>query len=169
MTGHIGRRAFITLLGGTAASWPLAARAQQPRKLPTIGFIVPGSPSSHGQMAVAFAHRLRELGWIEGRTVAIAQRWTEGRSERTAELAAELIRLKADVIVTGGIANVMAVKQATSVIPIVFVLRVIRLPTGSLRVWRAPEATSPACQSSRPISLPSDSKSSANSSPALIG
>jgi putative tryptophan/tyrosine transport system substrate-binding protein len=119
MSEPMQRRNLITLIGSVAA-WPLVARAQQPRKLPTIGFIVPGSPSSHGQMAVAFAHRLRELGWIEGRTVAIAQRWTEGRSERTAELAAELIRLKADVIVTGGTANVMAVKQATSVIPIVF-------------------------------------------------
>jgi putative ABC transport system substrate-binding protein len=119
MSANMKRRDFIALLGG-AAMWPLAARAQQAGKLPTIGFIVPGTPSSHGQLAVVFAHRLRELGWSEGRTVAIAHRWTEGRSERAAELAAELIRLKADVIVTGGTANVAAVKQATSVIPVIF-------------------------------------------------
>ena len=81
MASHIGRRKFLaTLLGGAAAAWPLAARAQQAGKLPTIGFIVPGTPSSHGQLAVAFAQRLRELGWSEGRTVAIEHRWTEGRS-----------------------------------------------------------------------------------------
>jgi hypothetical protein len=91
------RREFITLLGGAAAAWPLAARGQQPRKLPTIGFIVPGSPSSHGQMAVAFAHRLRELDWIEGRTVAIAQRWTEGPVEQPTkyELVINLTTAKA--------------------------------------------------------------------------
>ena len=115
------RREFITLLSG-AAAWPLAARAQQAGKLPTIGFIVPGTPLSHGQLAVAFAQRLRELGWSEGRTVAIEHRWTEGRSERAAALAAGLVRLKADVIVTGGTANVAAVKQATSVIPVLGVI-----------------------------------------------
>src|SRR5262249_49673912 len=119
MAIHIRRREFLfTLVSATA--WPLAARAQQPAKLPTIGFIVPSTPSSHGQLAVAFAQRLRELGWSEGRTVAIEHRWTEGRSERAAALAAGLVRLKADVIVTGGTANVAAVKQATSVIPVVF-------------------------------------------------
>ena len=121
MTVTIGRRELLVALGGgAAAAWPLAARAQQPGKLPTIGFIVPGTPLSHGQLAVAFAQRLRELGWSEGRTVAIEHRWTEGRSERAAALAAGLVRLKADVIVTGGTANVAAVKQATSVIPVVF-------------------------------------------------
>jgi beta-lactamase class A len=70
------RREFITLLGG-AAAWPLAARAQQPAKLPTIGFLVAGTPSSHGQWVAAFVRRLHELGWIEGRTVAIEYRWAE--------------------------------------------------------------------------------------------
>ena len=74
------RREFITLLGGAAAAWPLAARAQQAGKLPTIGFLVAGTPSSHGQWVAAFVQRLRELGWIEGRTVAIEYRWAEGRS-----------------------------------------------------------------------------------------
>jgi putative tryptophan/tyrosine transport system substrate-binding protein len=114
------RREFITLLGGAAVAWPLAARAQQPGKLPTIGFLVPGTPSSHGQWFAALVQRLRDLGWIEGRTVAIEYRWAEGRTERAAEIAAEFVRLKVDVIVTSGTAFVVAAKQATSVIPIVF-------------------------------------------------
>src|SRR5215510_3432065 len=115
------RREVITLLGGAAAAWPLVARAQQPAgKSPTIGFLVSGTPSSHGQWVAAFAQRLRELGWVEGRTVAIEYRWAEGRSERSAEIATEFVRLKVGVIVTSTPANVIAAKQATSVIPIVF-------------------------------------------------
>jgi ABC-type uncharacterized transport system substrate-binding protein len=115
------RREFITLLSSAAVAWPLTARAQQPaRKPPTIGFLVSGTPSSHGQWVAAFAQRLRELGWIEGRTVAIEYRWAEGRSERSAQIAAEFVRLKVGVIVTSTPANVVAAKQATSVIPIVF-------------------------------------------------
>ena len=115
------RREFITLLGGAAAAWPLAARAQQPAKLPTIGFLGSPTPSVGAHWLAAFVQRLRELGWIEGRTVAIEYRWAEGRSERFAEIAAEFVRLKVDVIVTSGGA-VAAAKQATSVIPIVFAL-----------------------------------------------
>jgi putative ABC transport system substrate-binding protein len=114
------RRAFITLLSG-AASWPLAARAQQPGKLPTVGFLVSGTPASHGQWFAGLAQRLRELGWIEGRTVAIEYRWAEGRTERAAEIAAEFVQRKVDVIVTAGTAFVVVAKQATSIIPIVFV------------------------------------------------
>ena len=114
------RREFITLLGGAAAVWPLAARAQRPGKLPTIGFLVPGTPSSHGQWVAAFVQRLRELGWIDGRTVAVEYRWAEGRYERFAEIAAELVQRKVDVIVTASTAAVLAAKQATSVLPIVF-------------------------------------------------
>jgi putative tryptophan/tyrosine transport system substrate-binding protein len=113
------RRAFITLLG-SAVAWPLAARAQQPGKLPTIGFLVSGTPSSHGQWVAAFVRRLHELGWIEGRTVAIEYRWAEGRTERAAEIATEFVGRKVDVIVTSATAPVVAAKQATSVIPIVF-------------------------------------------------
>jgi putative ABC transport system substrate-binding protein len=114
------RREFITLLGGAAAAtWPLAARAQQPPRLPTIGFLVPGTPESHGKWVAAFAQRLSELGWIEGRTVAVEYRWAEGRNERMAEIAAEFVRLKVDVIVTSG-NGAIASKQATSVVPIVF-------------------------------------------------
>jgi putative tryptophan/tyrosine transport system substrate-binding protein len=118
MASHIERRKFLATLGG-AAAWPLAARAQQPAKLPTIGFLVAGTPSSHGQWVAAFVRRLHELGWIEGRTVAIEYRWAEGRGERFAEIAAEFVRRKVDVIVTSATEAVVAAKQATSVIPIV--------------------------------------------------
>src|SRR6266496_1896858 len=114
------RREFILALGGAAVAWPLAARAQQAAKLPTIGFLVAGTPSSHGQWVAAFVRRLHELGWIEGRTVAIEYRWAEGRTERAAEIAAEFVQRKVDVIVTSGTAVIVAAMQATSVIPIVF-------------------------------------------------
>ena len=112
------RREFITLLGGAAAAWPLAARAQQ--KMPIIGFLGQSTLAAESQRVAAFVQRLRELGWIEGRTVAIEYRWGEGKSERFAEIAAEFVRLKVDVIVTSGTANVLAAKQATLTIPIVF-------------------------------------------------
>ena len=113
------RREFITLLGG-AAAWPLAARAQQPTKLPTIGFLGQSTLAVEGPRLAAFLKRLRELGWIEGRTIAIEYGWGEGSSERFAKIAADFVRLKVDVIVTSGTANVVAAKQATSTIPIVF-------------------------------------------------
>jgi ABC-type uncharacterized transport system substrate-binding protein len=113
------RREFITLLGG-AATWPLAARAQQAGKVPTIGFL--GTDASvWSPWTAAFVQRLRELGWIEGRTIAIEYRWSEGRPARHAEIAAEFVRLKVDVIVTNAFAA-LTVKQATGVIPIVFPL-----------------------------------------------
>jgi putative ABC transport system substrate-binding protein len=115
----VKRREFIGLLGG-AAVWPVVARAQQPAKLPTIGFLGANSPSIQSQWTAAFVQRLRELGWIEGRTIAIEYRWAEGRLDRSPEIIAELVRLKVDVIVTHASANVVAAKQATSVIPIVF-------------------------------------------------
>jgi putative ABC transport system substrate-binding protein len=113
------RRDFITLLGG-AAAWPLAARAQQSGKLQTIGFMGPATPLVEGQRLAAFVQRLRELGWMEGRNITMEVRWAEGRSERYAEIAAELVRLKVDIIVTYATAPVLAAKQVTSVIPIVF-------------------------------------------------
>src|SRR5262245_47892585 len=115
------RRQFISvLIGGAAATWPLAARAQQSTKLPIIGFSGTTTASAQVQRTTAFAQRLHQLGWIEGRTVVIEYRWAEGRYERFAEIAAEFIRLKVDVIVTAATAPVVAAKQATSVIPIVF-------------------------------------------------
>ena len=113
------RREFITLLGRAAAVWPLAARAQQPGKLPTIGFLG-AAPSIESQRVAAFVQRLRELAWIDGRNLAIEYRWAEGRNERYAENAAEFVRLKVDVIVTSATPATLAAKQATAVIPIVF-------------------------------------------------
>jgi putative tryptophan/tyrosine transport system substrate-binding protein len=127
------RRDFITLLGGGAAAvsaiWPHVARAQQPAKVPTIGFLGASTTSAWSHWSSAFVQRLRELGWIEGRTVAIEYRWAEGRGERYAEIAAEFVRLNVDVILTVGGA-VPASKQATSVIPIVFAIAVDPVGTG---------------------------------------
>ena len=114
------RRDFTILIGGAAAAWPLPLSAQQPGKLPTVGYLGANTPSTESQRIAAFVQRLRELGWIEGRTIAIEVRWAEGRNERFAEIAAEFVRLKVAVIVTAGTAAVAAAKQATSVIPIVF-------------------------------------------------
>jgi len=121
------RRQFITLLGGVAA-WPLAARAQQAGKLPTIGFL--GTDAAMWtDWTAAFVQRLRELGWTEGRTVAVEYRWSEGRPERVAEIAAEFVRLNVDVIVTYGTA-VPTLKQATSRIPTVFAIAIDPLGAG---------------------------------------
>jgi putative ABC transport system substrate-binding protein len=122
------RREFIMLFG-VAASWPLTARAQQAGKLPTIGILGASTPSDWRRWVAAFVHRLSELGWNEGRTIAIEYGWAEGRSERYPEIAAEFVRRKVDVIVTVGSA-VAAAKQATSVIPIVFAVANDPLGTG---------------------------------------
>jgi putative tryptophan/tyrosine transport system substrate-binding protein len=114
------RREFITLLGGATAAWPLAARAQQAGRVPTIGFLGSATPATQGQWVTAFVQRLRELGWVEGHNLAIDYRWAEGRSERFADIAAEIVRLKVDVIVAATTPAALAAKQATSVIPIVF-------------------------------------------------
>jgi putative ABC transport system substrate-binding protein len=114
------RREFISLLGGAAAAWPLAVRAQQPGKLPTIGYLGSATPASQGQWVAALVQRLRELGWIENRTITIEYRWAEGRTERAAEIAAEFVRRKVDIIVTSSTAGAVAAMQATSIIPIVF-------------------------------------------------
>jgi putative ABC transport system substrate-binding protein len=109
------RREFITLLG-SAAAWPLAASAQQTPKLPTIGFSSPTKGSVENQRVAAFVQRLRELGWIDGRTVAINVRWAEGRSERAVDIVAKFVRQKVYVIVGGGPISVLSANQ---VIPIV--------------------------------------------------
>ena len=113
------RRAFITLLGGAAAAWPLAARAQQRTRLPTVGILGGATAATWSTWTPAFIRRLAELGWIEGRTVAIEYRWAGGSPERAAEMATEFIRLKVDVILTAG-GVLAAVKSVTSVVPIVF-------------------------------------------------
>src|SRR5262245_58192256 len=114
------RRAFITGIAGSAVVWPLAAHAQQPATPRTIGFLGPNTSSLDSRRVGAFLQRLRELGWIEGRNVTFEYRWAEGRTERLVEFAAEFVRLKVDVIVTSATPPVVATKQATSVIPIVF-------------------------------------------------
>ena len=117
------RREFIAGFGVAATSpllWPLAARAQQSAKLPIIGYLGPNTPSVDSSRLPAFVNRLRELGWIEGRTVHIEYRWAEGRSERLTEMATEYVDRKVDVIVTAATPPTAAAKQATSVIPIVF-------------------------------------------------
>jgi putative ABC transport system substrate-binding protein len=114
------RREFVTLLGG-ATAWPLTAYAQKPA-MPVIGFLGANAASTDGHWVAAFVQRLRELGSVEGRNVAIEYRWAEGRNERSAEIAAEFVRLKVDVIVTYGAPSVVTAKKATAVIPIVFAL-----------------------------------------------
>jgi len=115
---RLRRREFITLLGG-AAAWPLAARGQQAGKLPTVGMLG-SSLAAFSYWLPALLQRLHELGWIENRTVVIEYRWSEGRAERFVQIAAEFVRLNVDVIVTSGTPQVLATKQATSVVPIVF-------------------------------------------------
>jgi putative tryptophan/tyrosine transport system substrate-binding protein len=116
----VRRREFITLLGGATAGWPLSARAQQATRVATIGFLDATSRSTQGQIASEFVKRLRELGWREGQNLVVEVRWAEGRPERYAEIAAEFVRLKVDVIVTYALPAIFAAKKATSTIPIVF-------------------------------------------------
>jgi putative tryptophan/tyrosine transport system substrate-binding protein len=133
------RRDFITFVGGTAA-WPLAARAQQPPKQPTIGFLGSGTLEGQSQWVTAFLQRLRELGWIEGRNITIEYRWAEGSSDRAAELAAELVRHKVDVIVTYANPIALAVKRSTSAIPIVFTAAADPVGTGLVSTLARPGA-----------------------------
>ena len=158
------RREFVTLLGG-AAAWPVVARAQQPARLPTIGYLGVGHASAQAQWVAAFVQRLRELGWVEGRTVAIEYHWAEGRRERAAEIAAEYVRLKVDVIIGGGTEAAIAAKQATSVIPIVVSdnRRPGRHPPGAF-LGATGRQCRPACRTWELISPVSDSKSCVRSS-----
>jgi len=116
------RRKFISLVGGAAVAWPLVTRAQQPA-MPVIGFLGASTPSNWAAWTAAFVQGLHDHGWIDGRTVRIQYRWAGGQSRRYSEIAAEFVRLKVDVIVTVGSA-VIAAKQATASIPIVFALAV---------------------------------------------
>ena len=120
MTVTIGRRELLAALGGVAAAWPVAVHAQQTGKLPTIGWLGGATPATQSECAVAFTQRLRTLGWSEGSSIVIEYRWVEGRPERFAEIAAEFVRLKVDVILAAGTEATLAAKQTTAIIPIVF-------------------------------------------------
>src|ERR1700692_348050 len=115
------RRDVLGVLGGAAAAWALAARAP-PSKKATGGFLGASTPGAAAQWVAAFAQRLRQLGWTEGRTVTIEYRWADGRNDRMAEIAAEFVRAKADVIVAQGTQAALAAKNATTALPIVFAL-----------------------------------------------
>jgi putative ABC transport system substrate-binding protein len=131
------RREIIALLGGVAAAWPCGLCAQ-PTKQPTIGFLGSGTLDSQGQWVAAFLQRLRELGWIDGRNITIEYRWAEGSSDRAAKLAADLARSKVDVIVTYANPIVLAAKQVTATIPIVFAAAADPLGTGLVATLARP-------------------------------
>jgi putative ABC transport system substrate-binding protein len=114
------RRNFIALLGGAAAAWPFEVQAQQPGKVWRIGFLGTSSLSLERHLVDAFLERLRELGHVEGKTIAIEYRWAEGRDDRLLDLAVDIVRIKPDVIVTTGTPGTLAAKRATATIPIVF-------------------------------------------------
>ncbi len=124
------RREFVTLIGGGAATaCPLFSRAQQPPRLPTIGFLGPSTRAAGGDRAAAFEERLKALGWVPNQTVAINYQWADGRTERFNEIAAQFVREGVDIITTYGTATALAAKNATSVIPIVFTI--VSDPVGS--------------------------------------
>jgi putative tryptophan/tyrosine transport system substrate-binding protein len=116
----VKRREFINFIGGAAAAWPLVARAQQAAKVPTIGYLAALSETADRPRRAAFAKRLAELGWVEGRSILIAYRWADGAVERAIEIAPEFVRMPVDIIVTSGDAYVLAVMRAAATIPIVF-------------------------------------------------
>jgi putative ABC transport system substrate-binding protein len=123
------RRAFIGTLAGSLFAAPLVAEAQQVGQVPRIGFLSVTSPSDRPPLLDAFRQRLRELGWVEGQNIVIDYRYAEGRVDRLPDLAAELVRLKVDLIVSWGTQGVTAAKNATETIPIVMIA--VRDPVGT--------------------------------------
>ena len=135
----MNRRDLITLLGGAAAAWPVAARAQV-RKPPTIGFLASYTPATQRHWNAVFVKRLQELGWTDGDTVVIEYRWSDGDPNRAAEIAAEFVRMKVDVLVTAGTAPALALKNATVTIPIVVATMGDPLGTGLVTSLARPGA-----------------------------
>jgi len=138
MAVSIGRRQFICALGGVSVAWSLAARAQQPGRLPIIGYLGPSSPENKGPNTAAFLQRLRDLDWVEGRTITIEHRWAEGQPERVVEIAAEFVRLRVDIMVATASNDAIAMKKATSVIPIVFAVSGDPVGTGLVATLARP-------------------------------
>jgi putative ABC transport system substrate-binding protein len=134
------RREFIALLGGAATAWPVAAPAQRVMKRPIIGFFSPNTRLVALPWTTAFVQRLHELDWIEDRTVTIAYRYGEGRTEHIAEFVAEFVRLQVDVIVTHGEPNIAAAMKATSVIPIIFAIAADPIGSGLIASLARPGA-----------------------------
>jgi putative ABC transport system substrate-binding protein len=122
LSRHTRRRDFMALIGGVLAAWPLAARAQQSHRVPRIGVLLLGTPTSFAARTQAFVEGLRDLGYVEGRTIAIEWKWGQDRVDRLPDLAAELVRSQVDVIVTGGTPPAKALKNATRTIPIVMAI-----------------------------------------------
>jgi hypothetical protein len=143
------RREFITLLGG-AAAWPLTARAQQSAKLPTIGYLGASTPLFDTQRVGAFVQRLRELGWIEGRTVAIEYRWSEGRTERFSEIAGEFVRSRS-MSSSRGAAESRQRSRPHQRYRSCSLWQETRLAAVLLQPWHDREAILPVCRCSRPM------------------
>ena len=142
---RLQRRKFITLLGGSAAAWPLAARAQQPA-MPVVGFLRDATAAGSGFMVNGLRKGLAEAGFVEGRNLVIDYAWIDGQSERLSALAAELLRQQVPVIVSSALNATYAAKAATSTIPIIFavnndpiasgLVQTLNHPGGNLKVWR---------------------------------
>ena len=130
------RRNFITLLGGAAAAWPLAAHAQQGKKIPRIGVLWPNPPATFDFLQQG----LKDFGYVEGRNIAFEFRWAEGALDKLPEMAAELVRLQVDVIVTLAPQATLAAKQATQTIPIVFVAMGDPVASGVVSSLARPDA-----------------------------